>query len=116
MNESCFAKITCARCQCEYKRNEDHAIEDCIVGLSRKIIQLQQDKVDRDALIQLLLRKVDRKSNDQFLHLLVNDFDAAKDQLNKQFNGIRISARTPNHPDKAVSEREDQDVSVGGDQ
>ena len=52
---------------------------------------LEKEKVDRDSLLTLLLRKVDKKTNDQFLHLLVNDMPAAKDQINKQFGSIRIA-------------------------
>lgn len=49
--------------------------------------------MDRDSLLALLLRKVDKKSNDSLLHLLVNDFEAAKQQINKQMGGIRIRPR-----------------------
>ena len=82
-NESCFAKVTCKRCKCEYVRNETHGVEECIVSLAQKVERLEREKIDRDSLMTLLLRKVDRKSNDQLLHLMVNDFDAARNQLNK---------------------------------
>ena len=58
--------------------------------MSQRMEALEREKMDRDAVIQLLLRKVDRRQNDQFLHLLVNDFDGAKAALNKQFGSIRI--------------------------
>ena len=82
-NESCFAKISCPKCKCEYARNEKHDLGDCVLGLARRVEQLEREKVDRDSLLTLLLRKVDKKSNDSLLHLLVNDFDAAKQQINK---------------------------------
>ena len=51
---------------------------------------------------------MDKKSNESFLHLLVNDFEAAKNQLNKSFGGIRIKPRA------RVPVEQDQDVSVDG--
>jgi len=105
-NESCFAKIICHKCKCEYKRNENHVLDDCVIGLAKKLETLEKDKADRDALIQLLLRKVDKKTNDKFLHLLVNDYDAAKASMNKQFGSIRIK------PKASARQLLDQDVAV----
>jgi len=79
-------------------RNETHGVEECIISLAQKVEKLEREKIDRDSLMTLLLRKVDRKTNDQLLHLLVNDFDAARSQLNKQYGGIRIKPKaTPSN-------------------
>ena len=51
--------------------------------LAAKVAQLEKEKVDSDSLLTLLRRKVDKKVNDQLLYLLVNDFEAARDQINK---------------------------------
>lgn len=93
-NESCFAKITCPRCKVEYTKQDVHGMEQCLMALAGRIEKLEQDKVDRDFLITMLLKKVDKKQNESFLHLLVNDFGAARDHLNKQMGSIRIAAPT----------------------
>ena len=81
-NESCFAKVNCERCPGERPYNEEHGLEQCLKNLAAKVEQLEKEKVDRDSLLTLLLRKVDKKANDQLLYLLVNDFEAAREQIN----------------------------------
>lgn len=85
--------MSCSKCKSEYERSERHDLGDCLTSLVKRVEQLEKEKVDRDSLLTLLLRKVDKKSNDQLLHLLVNDFDAAKNQINKQMGSIRIYPR-----------------------
>ena len=64
---------------------------------------------------------MDKKSNDSLLHLLVNDFEAAKEQINKSMGGIRIKPRNHTGAMMASGSRtlkqqtaaaQDQDVSV----
>ena len=71
-------------------------------GLVKKVEKLEKEKVDSDSLIKLLLRKVDKKANDELLYLLVNDFEAAREQINKRHDKKYPKAK------KEVSSKEDR--------
>ena len=79
-NESCFAKVKSIS---EYSLSDNNELKECVKGLIAKVAQLEKEKVDSDTLLTHLRRKADKKANDQLLYLLVNDFDAARDQINK---------------------------------
>ena len=79
-NESCFAK---EKSISEYSLNDTNELKECVKALIAKVAKLEKEKVDSDTLLTHLRRKADKKANDQLLYLLVNDFDAARDQINK---------------------------------
>ena len=67
-----------------------------MMSFAQRIEKLEKEKIDRDAVLELLVRKVDRKSNDQLLNLIVNDIGAAKTFLKKQHSGDNKAASTRN--------------------
>ena len=81
-NESCFAFITCEKCGAQYRKNETHGPDECIIHLASMVKQLNETKVDRDTFQKYLWKKVDKKQYDEEVQLILNDTEKAKTTIN----------------------------------
>lgn len=93
-NESCFARLTCTRCHIDYARSATHSQEDCINVLANRCAVLQKECKTQAETIKKLRRKLEGKVDKKFVHLLVNDPQAARAEINKQMGGIRLGDKS----------------------
>ena len=94
-NEDCFARLNCTKCGLDYIRGFPHTVDECLTNLGRRCSALEKERSDQALLIKKLKRRLENKVDKSFIHLLVNDPDAAREQINQQMGGIRISPRKP---------------------